>query len=77
MQSERELGPQPIDQIMTELDLENHDLVAASTEQLTHKMVMKARRGRFISMNIRLKIQRAINKASGNEYKLHDLFNYH
>jgi len=38
---------------------------------------MKARRGRFISMNIRLKIQRAINKASGNEYKLHDLFNYH
>ncbi|MFT4551056.1 MAG: hypothetical protein ACI9MB_005037, partial [Verrucomicrobiales bacterium] len=38
-QLELNLGPQPLDEIMNSLDLCNHDLVAASTEQLSHKMV--------------------------------------
>ena len=74
--NERELGEQPIEQIMQELGLENNDLVVASTEQLTHKMVSKARRGRFLTMNVRLKVLHALCKASGNEYKLEDLFIY-
>ena len=75
--NERELGEQPIEQIMQELGLENNDLVVASTEQLTHKMVMKARKGRFLTMNVRLKVLHALCKASGNNgYRLEDLFNY-
>ena len=60
---------------MQELDLENNDLVVASTEQLTHKMVSKARKGRYLTMNVRLKVLHALCKASGNEYRLEDLFN--
>ena len=74
--NERELGEQPIEQLMQELGLENNDLVVASTEQLTHKRVSKARKGRFLTMNVRLKVLHALCKASGNEYKLDDLFNY-
>ena len=36
----------PLDELMTELGLSNADLVKASTEQLTFKMVQKARGGR-------------------------------
>lgn len=73
---EREFGPQPVDAIMTERGLNNHALVAASSEQLTHKMVSKARRGRWLSVNVRLKLLRALNQACGGTYALQDLFNY-
>ena len=75
-ENERELGEQPIHRLMNELNLENADLVSASTEQLTFKMVAKARKGRFLTMNVRLKVLRAIQKATGNSYTLADLFNY-
>ena len=73
----RELGVQPLDRLMNELGLENHALVAASTEQLTHKMVSKGRSGRFLSVKVRLKILRAFNKATKSNLTLADLFNYH
>lgn len=72
----REFGPQPLGDILTAKGFQNHDLVASSTEQLTHKMVAKAVRGRFVSSKIRLKILHALNKASGEEYTLQQLFNY-
>lgn len=72
----REFGPQPIAEILQELRLRNHDLVAASTEQLTHKMVAKACRGRWLSNNVRGKVLRALNKVSSNNYTQSDLFNY-
>ena len=76
-ENERELGEQPIHRLMNELNLENADLVSASTEQLTFKMVAKARKGRFLTMNVRLKVRRAFQKATGNAtYSLDDLFNY-
>ena len=76
-ENERELGEQPIHRLMNELNLENADLVSASTEQLTFKMVAKARKGRFLTMNVRLKVLRAFQKATGNlSYSLDDLFNY-
>ena len=61
---------------MNELGLANHDLVAASTEQLTHKMVAKARSGRFLTMNVRQKVLRALNKVLKTEYSVKELFNY-
>ena len=72
----REYGLQALDGVMTELGLTNHDLVAASTEQLTHKMVAKGRRGRWLSVAVRLKILRALNQASGQAFSLAKLFNY-
>ena len=61
---------------MTAEGLDNHALVASSTEQITHKMVAKARSGRWLNKNIRLKILRAYRKASGQERALEELFNY-
>jgi hypothetical protein len=57
----RDLGPQPLDALLDEIGLSNHQLVALSTEQLTHKQVQKARKGKRISVNIQRKILRALN----------------
>ena len=46
---ERNLGEQPIAQVMAAHDLKAHDLVQASTEQLTHKMVARACKGRRLT----------------------------
>lgn len=72
----RELGEQPIAKIMAHHGLKPHDLVANSTEQITHKMVSRAISGRRLTPNVRRKILNAINKASGKSYRLGDLFNY-
>ena len=74
--SERNLGPQPIERIMAELKLKTHDLVAASTEQLTHKMVSRACKGRRLSPTVKNKVLNALNTASGRNFTSHDLFNY-
>ncbi len=71
-----ELGPQPLDSIMEELGLKNHDLVAASTEGLTHKQVQKGRKGRRLTRNVQQKIQTALSAVSEKSYALTDLFNY-
>ena len=73
---ERNLGEQPIAQKMQEHGLNNHDLVTISTEQITHKMVAKACKGRRLTKNVQNKVVRAMNMASGENYKKQDLFNY-
>ncbi len=75
-EKERELGVQPLDQIMEELELKNHDLVAASTEGLTHKQVKKGRNGRRVTRNIQEKILSALSAATDKTYAHADLFNY-
>ena len=70
------VGPQPLDGVMRELGLSNHDLVAASTEQLTHKMVQKGRKGRRLTANARNKILNALSRLTGRAYVLEQLFNY-
>ena len=50
----------PLDSLMTRLNLTNHDLVAASTEQLTHKMVAKGRKGKKLTPNVQHKIWSAL-----------------
>ena len=74
---EREYGPQPLADVLAEKGLTNHQVVAASTEQLTHKMLAKTCRGRYVSPRVRQKIQRAVNAATGEIYTMAQLFNYH
>ena len=70
-------GTQPLDAIMNSLGLNNADLVAASTEFLTHKQVNKARKGRRLTVNIQMKVLNALNKLSGEKkYRREDLFSY-
>ena len=74
-----ELGPQPLDDLMIERAWSNHDLVAASTEHLTHKMVGKGRRGRRLTRNAQRKLLNAVNalvSEDDDRLVLDDLFNY-
>jgi hypothetical protein len=73
---ENDLGVQPLAGLMTEHGLKPNDLVRNSTEQLTHKMVSRAVKGRRLTPNIQRKILNVLNKAAGKEYELQDLFNY-
>ena len=73
---ELELGIQPLDAIMEERGLKNHDLVAASKDGLTHKQVQKGRKGRRLTRNIQDKIVAALSASTGESYKLDHLFNY-
>jgi hypothetical protein len=73
---ERNLGEQPITGLLAAHGLKAHDLVAASTEQITHKMVARACKGRWLTPNTRAKILRALNAVSGKAYTPGELFNY-
>lgn len=59
----REHGPQPLDGLMERWHLSNHDLVNASTEQLSHKQVQKARKGRHLTLHLMQKVTRSLNTA--------------
>jgi hypothetical protein len=73
---ERNLGEQPIAGLMGEHGLKPHDLVAASTEQITHKMVKRACGGRRLTANVQGKILRAFNSAAETSLRKEALFNY-
>ena len=73
---ERNLGEQPIAALLVHHGLKSHDLVAASTEQITHKMVARACKGRRLTNNVQSKLQRALNQLTGENYRLAALFNY-
>ncbi len=74
---DRDMGAQPLDKILDDLDLANSDLVAASTEQLTHKQVAKSRKGRRVTPNIQQKIANALAACEGGSgYQIGDLFTY-
>jgi hypothetical protein len=72
----RDLGEQPIAKIMVDLGLKPNDLVVNSTEQITHKMVSRAAKGRRLNLKIQYRILNALNKASAMKYELKDIFNY-
>ena len=69
-------GIQPLDQVMEELGLKNHDLVAASSDGLTHKQVQKGRKGRRLTRNMQDKITRALSSCTGKTYARDRLFSY-
>ena len=59
----RDHGPQPLDSLMDRWNLTNHELVEVSEEQLNHKQVQKARKGRKLTLNLMQKLMRAVNEA--------------
>lgn len=71
-----EAGPQPLDTLLPELGLDNHALVAASAEHLTHKEVQKGRRGRRLTARLQGKIARALSAAAGRPFAPAQLFTY-
>jgi hypothetical protein len=72
-----ELGIQPLDALMTKHGLTNHSLVAASTEQLSHKVVQKARQGRRLTPKAKTKVLNALQAALPDlKFAHRDLFNY-
>lgn len=73
---ERDMGLQPLASVMSVNGLKAQDLVAASTEQITFKMVNRAVKGRRLTLNVQMKILKALNSAAKKEYKLSDVFNY-
>ena len=73
---ERNLGEQPIARLLVELGLKPHDLVASSTEFITHKMVARACKGRRLTRNVQTKILNALNRAAAKSFTLGELFNY-
>ena len=83
----RDHGLQPLDRLMTRWKLGNHELVKASSEQLNHKQVQKARGGRQLTLHLMQKVTRALNaavcaqldkeqRAAFIEYAHRQLFNY-
>lgn len=76
METERNLGQQPIANVMAERNLKPHDLVAASTQQLTHKMVQRAVKGRRLTDNTKRKVIAALQLAADCEFPADQLFNY-
>ena len=75
---EMNVGVQPLDAIMTEKDIKNHDLVAAVPPgTITHKQVQKARKGRRLTTHMQEKILEALNAfADPDFYEFKDVFNY-
>jgi hypothetical protein len=72
----RDLGEQPLAGLIIKHELKPHDLVAASTAQLNHKMVARAIKGRRLTPHVKMKILTALNTAVGTKYLSKDLFNY-
>ncbi|MFT7668363.1 MAG: hypothetical protein ACI8X5_001055 [Planctomycetota bacterium] len=76
MDLERNLGDQPIALLMEQHSLKPKDLVAAAPDQITHKMVSRAAKGRRLTPNTLAKVVRAMNAAAKKEYSADELFNY-
>ena len=84
---ERELGVQPLAAMMEEWIISSQDMVDVSTEQLTHKQIQRARKGRRLTLKMMQKVTRAFNvviwyrlndeqKEGYFEYFHKHLFNY-
>ena len=73
---ERNLNEQPIAHILAENKLANSDLISASIESITYKMLARACKGRRLTPHVQVKICNALNRASGKDFTVKDLFNY-
>ena len=81
MRDEYEFGPQPLEDVLQRFGLASADLVNASKEQLSFKMVQKGRKGRRLTPPIQRKVAKALTAlcaARGIErsFKATDLFTY-
>jgi len=76
MNDQRDHGLQPLNQLMCDADLKPADLVRASANQLTHKMVTRAMKGRRLTRNSMAKVTAAFNLLSEDAVTERQLFNY-
>jgi hypothetical protein len=77
MTESRNLGVQPLKDVMLQLGITSHDLTAASTQQLTYKVVAKGCKGRKLTLNAQHKILQALHALRPEKnLTLKDLFNY-
>lgn len=61
---------------MAKHGLKAHDLLAASSEPMTHKMVARACKGRWLTPHVQARVMSALNAAAKTEYALNELFTY-
>lgn len=78
---ERNLGTQPIDAVLLELQVSNHDLVASCQIGLTHKTMQRARKGRRLTPKMKLRITETLNqlmrqRSADRQFRMRELFNY-
>ncbi|WP_206026251.1 hypothetical protein [Roseimicrobium sp. ORNL1] len=78
---ERNLGTQPIDAVIEKHALKNHDVVQMNRGGLTHKIVQKARKGRRLKPNMKVRVTEALNvtlkqRGIDEKYGVGQLFNY-
>ena len=73
---ERDHGQQPLSELMAERDLKPADLVRVSPDQITHKMVSRAMKGRQLTRNTMDKVSKAYNLLSEEPALERELFNY-
>lgn len=80
---ERNFGPQPLDALLLAAGLDNHDIVQASKDPMTHKAVQRARKGRRLTPHMKRRMAEALNRAlslrgtpAEPEHRVKDLFNY-
>jgi len=59
----RDHGIQPLDHLLSRWGITNHQLVETSVEQLNHKQVQRARKGRQLTLHLMQKVARTLNDA--------------
>lgn len=78
---ERNLGTQPLDAVLQEHQLSNHDLVAQCEVGLNHKNIQRARKGRRLTPKMKVRITETLNallrqRKIEQQFGVRDLFNY-
>jgi len=78
---ERNMGTQPLDAVLTELELNNHDVVAACAEPMTHKAMARARKGRRLTPKMKVRVTETLNgimrtRGVDRQFGVKQLFNY-
>jgi len=78
---ERNLGTQPLDAVLLEMELGNHAVVELCKEGLTHKAMQRARKGRRLTPKMKVRITETLNllmknKGDERQFGVKQLFNY-
>ena len=73
---ERNLGEQPIKALMEKHEVSAGDLIAASRVPMTYKLVARACKGRRLTSRSQKTVLEALQRATGEIYKMKDVFNY-
>ncbi len=73
---QRDLGEQPLAQLLADHSLKPHDLVATNPTHLTHKLITRATKGRRLTPHSQKLVLTALNQATGKTFTKADLFTY-